>query len=679
MVNGQFIHYLDDQPFYEPGKFEEFAEELERSFDLRLVAVQYPNTVVFNSGAYAYLRNAYEQNLCISFKYRCEFVCGGLTYVVARGQVNISDIEWNLNKCEANTKIADDGFGARIANNKSIKVSMEAETSKNGVSIGPCPHIDLGVFVPADPEPDYLPNEAIAYDWLEALNHIVRFITDDAIQVESPWYDALPEDERFSIVLGRELRRRDGTSEPVQTSFSKHFEDMWRKYNLWAVVTRATDGSPVLSIIQDEATYSATVSKALPWQDDLEQSVDLDRMYSSVSLGDEDYFKDENSDAYVLPFLPMASFRPEEYFIAGTCNTDSQLVLTGNYFYDTNAINKCRGGGQDYDDKIALVQYTVYLSRATKGDYLFPGNPPYLYNEALLNINVANRWRLQADGVTNYEAQQANFWAERTAIISNPIYTSNPGNGAGADTQLVLQFDDDFTPPLFDNDNAWGNGTTQGTPVSSANSRYTAPSVGYYIFDGGGNWELISNTIGAQSGTTICRKMGWLRITVERYNIGNVLIGSVDYDSDPQEFPGVYQFSFTHTTLLDASDYLIVNSTLMNGPVSAVCPEYPLFASAYELRSQLAGRCFFKTSFVAVGGGVITGSDADEYRTINYKFKRHIAIEDWVSLRDQPTSAVEVAVDNSQFRICHAQKISRNILTGETDWEMVANRNQQFK
>lgn len=676
MQSGQFLHYLDGEQVPEPGKWEEFTEEIERSWDLRLIAVQYPNTVIFNGGGYELLRDMYIEGLCSSLEYRCDFFCGGKTYVVARAQLNISDIEWNLNKCEATCKLADDGFGARINNNKSIKVFLDAPNSKNGTSIGECPSFDLEVFDSQDPEPDYLPNPAKAYDWLEAMNYVVRFITDDAITVNSPWYDSLNTDEKYAIVTGLELRKRTGTNQAPEVSFKQLFESMWKKYNLWAVVTRASGGDPILSILQDGDTYGEGVAFSLPNQDDLEQSTDLERMYSSVRLGDEKEIKDYDG-LEDIPFLPMATYCTEEYYIEGTCNTDSQLDLVMDYPYGHNIINAIRGGTTDNDDDPCIIQYSDYSLRATKSDWFNPGSTPYLYNEALRNIKIANRWRLQAAGVQVYNAQEANFAANRTGIVPNPVYTSNTDGSAGADITRVLRYDDDYTPPFFDTDNAWGNGTTQGNPVSEANSRYTAPAIGWYVFSGFQPWELLTSVIGAQSQGTVCQQGGYLRVTVKRYNAANVNIETDHYDGTAETIPGVYGFSFQHSTLLNTGDYLIFYYVLSTTGVSSICPRPPF--ATYGMSSRLLRGGTIQTDFVSVGGGEIVGSDDDSYRTINYKFSRALPIEEWIALRDDPTLAIQVATDATSMRIGHAQKLTREIATGSCDIELVANRQQAYK
>lgn len=671
MDSGVLIHYLDGNVVENPGQEEDFSEELERQFDLRLIAIQYPNSVIFRGEGYKILRDAYEQALCDTFDYRCEFMCAGVSYTVAVGEIKISDIEWNLNKCEADVKIADDGFGARINNNKSIKVMQTATTSKNGVSIGACPAIDLQVFRPTDPEPDYEPTTAVAYDWLEAMNHTVRFITDDLITVESPWYDALPEDERFCIVYGRELLQRDGSSLAPLTSFKDLFENMWKKYNLWAIVRRNASGNPVLSIVSDGDTFSPTVAVSFPNQDDLKQSVDLDRMYSLVKLGSEEAIKDEDN-AHDLPFLPMVGFTEEEYYIEGVCNTDSDLDLVGKYIYDTNAITSVVISNDELNDKIFLIQYTVYMSQATKGDYLAPGTNPFLYNEALLNLNVANRWRLQAAGVQNYNAPDANFRAERTRNVTNPVFIGNDDPGPDFDAAVQMQFDDDYTPPNFDLDNTYGNGTAPGTPVTQADSRFTAPSTGYYVFQVAAPWRFILNTSDAGPPWV---KTSYLRLIFTRYDSLSNVISTAVYDSPEYSITGFYSFTAVHPTIMNLNDYVEVESQLVAGsaPVGA-----PIF-NEYATEMALFEGAIFETIFVAVGGGEITGSDADEYKTVIYKFDRSIPVSQWVTLRDDPTQAIQVSTDQTSFRTGYVSKVSRNVITGSCEWELIADRNQPFK
>lgn len=675
-MQGELIHYLNGNVVEEPGNWKDFTEEIERSYSLRLIASQYPNSITFRGEGYAILRNAYLQALCDAFDYRCDFICQGQAYNVARGEIKISDIEWNLNKCEADVKIADDGYGARINNNKSIKVAKLAETSKNGVQIGACPSIDLLVFDPTAPEPDYRPQTSVAFDWLEAMNHTIRFITDDIITVESPWYDALPEDEKYCILYGAELNTPTGLHESPTCSFKDLFENMWKKYNLWAIVMRNDQGQPVLRIIQDADTFSDSVVKSFPNQDDLKQSVDLDQMYSSVKLGDEEALKDE-SNLWSLPFLPMVGFTIEEYFIEGVCNIDSTLDLTEKFVYDSNAIESIVAStNTDLDEKIFLLQYTPYLVAATKGDYLDPGNNPYLYNEQLLNLNIANRWRLQAAGVQNYNTPDANFRADRTIAVANPTFATTFA-GVICDSVRIVQYDDDYTLPNFDTDNSYGNGTAQGTPVTEANSRYTAPATGYYVFQGYFPWQLISNPVGAISQGTSCQKNCYVTVTVSRYNLANTLINATSFTSDVEYAPGFYSFTWTRPTIMNTGDYIIWYYQLCTGAVGSFCP-LPPFAS-YSASLRAVPGAYVYTSFVATGGGDITGSDPDEYRTVVYTFDRSMPIEDWVGLRDDPRGMIQVATDDTSMRKGHILKAVRNVSNGSCEWELIANRAQQFK
>ena len=124
-----------------------------------------------------------------------DFHCQGSTYRVVRGVISLADIEWNLNRCTAKVKVQDDGYGARIFNNKDIGVFPTSEVTKNGDALTPVTAIDLEVFDPTAAFGTYLAQTRKAYDWLECMTDLVGYITDGELTVQSNWYDALPDDE----------------------------------------------------------------------------------------------------------------------------------------------------------------------------------------------------------------------------------------------------------------------------------------------------------------------------------------------------------------------------------------------------------------------------------------------------------------------------------------------------
>lgn len=675
MENGTLIHLLDGDQVDEPRGWIDFTEELERNFEQRIVATQYPIEVTFHSGGYATLRELYLSGFCETVTYTVNFVCGS-TFTVVRGSISVADIEWNLNKCEAKVKVQDDGYGARIFNNKDIKVFPTAEATKNGEAIEPVVHIDLEVYDPTEPEATYLTDTRKAYDWLECMEHCVGYITDGLLTVESDWYSALPEDERYCLVYGHELRVADGVSVAPQFSFTDLFANAWKKYNLWAYITRDLSGNPILKIEEDASTYTDTTAVSLPNQDDLVQSINTDLLYAKVEVGSDTYIKDEDG-TYAMPFLTLQGFTKEEYHLEGTCNTDNNLDLVSSFIIDTNAIEDCAVNNNDeYDEDVFMIQYEPYTAKAVKGDYLIPGGPPFLYNEQLLNINVVNRWPLQASGVMHFDTDDVSFKATQYTNQHFFVPLDPQANTTYTSTEEQIKFSNDYDSGNFDPSNSWGNGTPQGNPVSEADSIYTAANTGFYQFEEPLIWaayRVFNNPFGFDFTETIA-----LTAKMIRYDSADVQVASqsvvfthTNTGNSSLDLQTFYTDTAVFNTVLQAGDYVKFTFFFTYTVVGVV--------DLNTLSEILWSGCSVRTSFIASGGGTLVDTDPDEYRATRYEFKRYIPPSDWVNLRDDPTQQVQVATDDVEFRNMHALKVSRNIATGETEWECIANRDQTFK
>lgn len=676
MENGTLFHYLNGVQCEEPGGWADFTEGLERNFDQRIIATQYPIEVTFTGGAYSTLRELFLENFCTSVEYTVDYVCGP-TYRVVRGIISLADVDpWNLNKCSATVKVQDDGYGARIFNNKDIKVYPTATLTKNSEALTPVTHIDLEVFNPSAAEGVYLADTRRAYDWMDCMEHTVQYITDGEVTAESQWYQDLPEDEKYALVYGRELRVADGASLAPQFSFEELFANAWKKYNLWAYITRDTSGNIVLRIEEEGDTYTSTLSVAMPDQDDLEQSIESDLLYERVEVGSETYIKDEDVE-FSLPFLTLQGFVKEDIHFSGTCNTDSAFDLVSTFVIDTNVIeDSVIANNDEYDEDIFMIQYSPYQARATKGSYLIGGTNPFLYNEQLLNIKVLERFDLPGDLIiqsgpddpafqaTDHQVQ--GFWD--TGSVTSDVPVSSPN--------FDTRFQDDFTAPNFDTDNTWGNGTPPGTLVSAANSRYTAEvgATGLYAFIYYVPWRSVRQIEAYGSGYFDTARF-FLR--AERYNAANVLISSllVEDELGTLSFSGG-NYAPDQTSSLSGQFVFYLQA----GDYVKVIHSYYYLASAFSASAQFTvlENAEFRTDFVAIGGGSID-VDPDDYRATVYRFDRSCTASDWVNLRDTPIDMVSVATDASSFRNAHVLKASRHIATGETEWELIANRQQEFK
>lgn len=675
-----FTHYLNGSVIPEPAGWGEFAEELVRDYDQRIIAVKYPADLVFTDECYDILRTLFLEGYCTTVEYKVLTRCNGYEYESVRGNIKLGDVRWNLNKCTAEVPVADDGYGARIANNISIEVHPGVETTKNQLPLDPVVPRDVMFFASTGGNL----GTRLTYDWLEAMNHIVQLITDNEVTVESEWYDGLDNDNKYGIVYGLEMRLANGSSPAPRYTYGLLFNEIARKHNLLAAIVRDSYGSPRLKIETEEYWNGNSASPDLFIfdQDDVVQSVDSERLYASMKLGSSKSIKDQTNQ-FPYPFLYLRGFTEEIVNVVGTCNTDAQLDLTSSWIIDTNVIyDSIENGNDEYDDDIFIVQYNPVLFTATVSRYLVPLSDPLLYNEQLLNINVANRYDLQGDLAQYIGPQDISFRAEYTTTpVTNQTYDFVLPNSNGVEytsTRYVFKYNDDYTSPNFDTGNAWGNGTAQGNPVTQGNSRYTTSSQGFFELHAYDKWSVVKTAFSFSTSTDLSSVVEehTLRLEVERYDVGNTLQATYTYE-DTRTATGyltngnlfrIYESNFYMQIPLDAGDYLIVNK-LYRFRTSGGDGTYQTSTQTNQFR--VWADTFIETSFIATGGGVIAG-EPDNYRAIVHEFQRSLTDEDWDSLKYNPSAIVNVSTGPQPMYPGVCYLVSRKIATGDTSWKLLS-------
>lgn len=663
---GQILHYIDDVEIEEPQGWQEFTQVLERNEKNRLIGVQYPIDLTFTGGAYDALATAFEANPCQVLDYRCEIYCGGSWDEGAKGKIFLSDVEWDLSKCQAKVSIADDSIGARILNNRKVIVYPLAATSKTGETITPTPSIDLEVFDPQDLIGVYLPQTRVAFDWMAAMEHLVSYISDGTVTVVSDWYDNLDGGEQWAVIDGDELRTADNDKARLNYSWDKLFLPMAKLFNLYAAVQRDQYGNPIIRIEPDTYWKGSDVVRSFPYTDELIRKIDPDTLYAKVLLGSDKAIKDVDS-AYSLPFLILRGFTNEDLTLQTQCNTDTELDLTvPDVILDSNVIEGVLAADDSYDEEVFFIQYSSGTLEAAKGDYLVPGFGPYLYNELALNINVLNRYPLPADPIAVVGDNTLDgFRAEFTLGPTAATVSGAPGPG--------LRFDDDFSAPNFDGSNAYGNGTVQGNPVSLADSRYTAAAQGYATFEVYLPFTVTQNEYSSAPGNPTGWSTFGINPTYAHFDSANNLIGSgkrvVNADQDHTGL-GTFSVTWSFGLSMNVGDYVTVNYEF---DIASPAPPPP---GTQDFAATIDNRALFRTIFTSSGGGVITSVDPDAFYSTMYDFERHIEQGVWNTLRDDQSQRVEVGPqDVTQYG--YVKKAERNLSTGKTTWTLIANRAQE--
>lgn len=663
-MDGEIIHYLDGTQVKEPLGVSDFTEELDRDAKARFISVKYESRLTFVLDGYEYLNERFTAHgYCGEANYEAYHECAGRRRLCARGVIKLADVKFNITKCEAEASVADDGLGARIIDNDEIPISPFADKSKNGNDITPVTTFQLQVF---DPQANIAPANRDAWDWWEALQHAVQYITDGEQTIVSDWYDALPDNERYAITTGRELRTGAGDEERITWDFKRLFLEIAMKYDLWIGVQRVNN-LPVIRIEPQSYWFGTTTLITETDIQGLVRSIDAEQLWAKVNVG-SDIAERQYSGGLSLPFITLRGHTKEEFHFAGVCNTKNTLDLVNEWIIDTNTIEDIFVNGNDeHDEELVLIQYNHLTNDATEGFYLFPTpiDFPSLYNEQLLNLNVLGRYELPSSVGAFFNSQDAQFSAIRS-IYNAPEFYTGP---ASTSALSIVRFDTDYPPDGFDTSNAWGNGTPQGTPVSQANSRYTSAGQGAFQFAFEVEWRitLAEPIIIAGPVPITLFKNIHLNVHLERYDSGGTLISSTVFSSAQQYLPGVFSLEVETTIVLNSGDYIQLRYTFSH--TDFVAAPGPLVTGGTPGVTVNVQGGFIQTQFVFGGGYVEAGGGA---RIILHEFERHIDTAQWLGLTADPGAGIDIGAGPQANVNAHALNVKRNVLTGNAEWKVVS-------
>lgn len=617
---------LQDQP----TNWMDFEEVLEYDETLKGLLLKQPVNLDFVGDGYRALKTYKDTNgYCGSLTFRVDYKCNNEPFqTIFEGLIFVADVRFNWLKCVANTPIEDNSFYAKINNNKKLKARLDVPFSKNGVAITPTTGIALDFFTPST---------AIiiggaprrCFDVMDAITFLVSYMTDGTVGVVSDWYSALPATELICLVQGQEVREHTAAFIP-NVSFEQVFGELQKKFNLGFAIEEIA-GVPTLRIEPVSYWRNTTVSLNIDYVREIEESIDTELLYSGIEIGGE---KTAVYYAAIHSFPPIAfiGHQQEDYAIQGVCNIDKILNLESEFIIDSNIIEELvatNTTNETYDKDVFMVQYrndTVPF-RAV-GSYIITQSPsvPVLYNAILTNDNVAVRFNIQGNIAKYFSASPDTFRAEQTVGFTP--------SGMGLDQ---VEFDNDYTAPNFDNNNNYGNGTIAGNPVSAANSRYTATSLGAYTFFA----QITYNHLTGGSSSPFFRMI--------RYDSGGTPIGLSSDTTVPINPTGTG--TLTWSTILEVGDYVIVVSSGGNEEI-------------------LAGS-YFEGISASNGGGIYESQDGDIYNVSKIEFEKPLSFTDWNTIKANQANAIYV---NSEV-LGWARRISRKIATGETSYELITNIN----
>ncbi len=671
-----FTFYIDDLKVEQPDKWEEFTEELKNDTRDRVLYFSFPLELNFYGNAYNILNDKWQQDYNSTFKFVVFDNRSGSPLMIVNAVIKLTTCVFNLTKKTCECNIDDATYQAQIFENLDIEIEPSATTSKNGVEITPCTNLNLETFNPTNG--GMYPGGRTAYDLMDCIRHAVQYLSDGNVDVESTWYDNLPDDERIAVMTGANLQNVTDVFAPI-ISIKDMFQELWRKFNLYMIVENPLKNS-VIRIESTDYLYDSSEEVVIKDIKDLSRSMDYDQLYNRVKLGSQKYIRDYGNE-YLLPYYQFFGFSEESYTIKTDVAVNQQLDLSSKWIIDHNVIQAILTEPIDtYEDDIILVQYDKSINQTTKCYYL-PTSGGALYNEAFLNSNVADRFDYYGDLILDSGIQESGFRATRTT--SEELEQQCPW----AAPIIFMDndpypYNDDTTIPNYDD----GNNYDPNTYL------YTAPSDGVYRFESSFTITFANavqtNGSPAANDFSFFASMG-LKV------------------DDTDEFPhDVIVCTILDNTLTIQSVFLVTQEELIQDGIGQIhetwyisfsgtrtvaleqgqtVQAYNLFAvrnnvfeTGFDVTIVTAG-LLFRTLVTPGTGGEYEKRDENGIQIGLYdKTSISLTADEWDNIRANPTSKFILDTGNNDPRISYAKTISRKLVTGETDIETTFNRQQPF-
>ena len=234
----QFL--LDDVIYDSPKGWDEIETTIKRDFQYNAVLANQDVEVIFSGEGYNYLYNKLQTDgFCTRVKFEVRISSDELTFrTLIRGNLFLSDMQFNERTCMATCKIEDNSFYAMINNNKALVTSLDSGSSKNGVSITPPVIYEVGF--------QNILSLAIAqtvncYRVYDAFEYLISFMSDGRLQFASDYLqttsftDPLEASvlaygwKGLAITTGINIRIGDTVNDFSQSQFS--FDNLWNEIN----------------------------------------------------------------------------------------------------------------------------------------------------------------------------------------------------------------------------------------------------------------------------------------------------------------------------------------------------------------------------------------------------------------------------------------------------------------
>jgi len=396
---------LDGADRGQPTNYLDFGISITEDTTIQARVVSFDNPLIFIGESYEYIFDkVLNGEHCNLIKVEVQYQCDNIWKKLVDGYFVITESDFDLDRCQVNTKLYDESFSTKINNNKSIPFYSDTNISKNLDTIVAPLIRTLSHFKPSDGT--YYADTCGCISVYDAFKHLVNCMSDGLIDFDSeyfkPVYNDPPNLPKTYVVTNAEALRTK-TFVPTQLIFDKLYIALNQKLRLGMGFEKQSNGRPLLRIEDAEYFFKSIPSVNLYNQPDISMRYDTESLIAGVDFGSNPFFNkgDCNNGSTPCSFLQTAffGFRDESFGILGNCNTSKMLNLrSDDVIFDTNIIEDILVHNNTDHDLAMIVIYadgntTLPVSTsytALQGDPLGAGNT--IYNASLINERTSANW-----------------------------------------------------------------------------------------------------------------------------------------------------------------------------------------------------------------------------------------------------------------------------------------------
>ena len=491
----QLKFLLDGTDRGQPLNPEDFGFAIAEDDQIGARVVSFNNDLLFNGSAYQYLfGKVVDRSFCQLIRVEVQYKCGLNWQKLVDGYIVVTETVFDLDRCQAKTKLYDESFSTKINNNKGIPFSLSCTVTKNLEPIVPPARRLIKMFNPAQPTSVFESGRGVSvYD---AFTHLVGCMSDNLVDFESDFFFTQPSDtDTVCITNGRSLR----TNQDIETvvSFEQLYTNLKAKYNLGAGFFKQPNGRPVLRIEPIEYFFGLNQSASLLDQPNVDFRFDTQKIYAAVQFGNSPVLEANESSSpndppQSLTFIqtPFRGFRQERFGFTGECNTSNVLnVETSSIIFDTNTIEDIiRFNSESYDLDNIVIQ-VQYVSSATPY-FEAKQYDPYNIGQSVFNGGFTND-EVSANWLNGYPSSLFSFLEEPfdPALTNFNVFLS-----PASETFNQIKYDADggyISILSFTGHNAYYLDEVSDPNDLFSFDTYTVPFVGLYTFSAGIIFEAL--------------------------------------------------------------------------------------------------------------------------------------------------------------------------------------------